>query len=255
MEIEIKGIPTHYIDEGTGAETILLLPGWGATAAAYTLIIKQLSETHRVLALDLPGFGKTPEPMTPWSVDDYADFTAEFVARMGLSSLILMGHSYGGRIIIKLCSRSPGFTVRRVVLIDSAGIRRPLTPKQEKKQKRWKTLKAIFEKSILKKLFPSLVQTLQNRYGSADYAAASPVMKQTLIRSVNDDETDLLSAVTPPTLLIWGDRDTATPPDDGYTMQRLIPNATMVVVQDAGHFPFVDQPFAFKKILRDHFAS
>ena len=137
MNIQINGIDLHYAVAGEGKESIVILPGWGATSAVYTLMIKQLSEVYTVYTLDLPGFGITPEPPVAWSIDDYARLVMDFLQACGLTSVILMGHSYGGRIIINLCNRDCPFTISRVVLIDSAGIKTPLSAAQQKKQKKY----------------------------------------------------------------------------------------------------------------------
>ena len=254
VQIEVNGIQTSYELQGTAGLPVLILPGWGATAPVYRAIAGQLAENHLVYTLDLPGFGVTPEPPQAWSVDDYAEFVIAFVGALGLRELILFGHSYGGRIILNLCSRPAlPFTAAKLVLTDSAGIKNPLTPEQQKRQDRYKKLKKTAQGKLASKLFPHAIERLQQKYGSADYAAASPVMKQTLIKSVSEDYSDRLPHVRQKTLLIWGRNDTATPLSNGETMLRLLPDAHLEVVDDAGHFPFLDQPFDFRRILGKYF--
>ena len=252
MNITVKGISANYIAEGNG-EPLLILPGWGATSAVYNLIVKQLSEKFKVFVLDLPGFGITPEPSEPWTIDDYADFVTEFITKMDLTSLAIAGHSYGGRIIINLCSRELPFEINRVILIDSAGIKNPLSKEKQKKQAQYKKLKKLFGKKPFTTLFPQAVEKLQKKYGSSDYANASPIMRQTLVNSVSQDYTDKIPCITQETLLIWGDLDTATPISDALTMNKLIKNSKLEVIKGTGHFPFIDSPFEFRKILKNYF--
>ena len=123
MEITIDGRKVRYIDEGEGPE-VLLLHGWAAPAETYRLIIDHLKSRCRVVAPDLPGFGGSEEPGAPWSADDYADFVLRFAQAAKLSSPVLIGHSNGGRIIIKLMNREGlPFAVPKIVLMDSAGIK------------------------------------------------------------------------------------------------------------------------------------
>lgn len=254
MIININGIETHYAKEGSSSLPILILPGWGANSSVYTIISKQLSQKYTVYSLDLPGFGITSEPPISWTIDDYADFVTAFINELQLKELILIGHSYGGRIIINLCNRrSNPFTIKEVVLIDSAGIKNPLTKEQEKRQKSFKKLKAFYSNSIVSSIFPKALEKLQKKYGSSDYANASPVMKETLVKAVTQDYTDLLPNITQKVFLIWGKEDTATPITDAYKMKELIPDSELEIIENAGHFPFLDQPFAFRKIINNHF--
>ena len=250
MTLDISGIETSYLKSGSG-EPLLLLPGWGATAAAYNLPIKQLSEKYTVYALEMPGFGVTPEPKEAWDVDDYADFVTEFIEKTGIDNFIIAGHSYGGRVILKLCSRENKFTIKKVVLIDAAGLRHELSPEAKARQEKYKKLKKFYNKKLVSTFCPSAVEKLQKKYGSSDYANASPIMRETLVKSVNEDLESLLPCVPSGAVLIWGRNDTATPVSDGEKMKGVIPDSTLTVIEGAGHFPFIDQPFEFMKVIRD----
>lgn len=240
MEITIDGLRINYVDEGQGAE-VLLLHGWGAPAQSYRLIIDHLSPRCRVVAPDLPGFGGSGEPEKPWSVDDYADFVIKFASAVGLSSPVLIGHSYGGRVIIKLMNRqSLPFTVPKIILIASAGI---------KPRRGLKYYLKVLPYKAAKRLFPALAQKMRGKIGSTDYRSASPVMRGTMVLSINEDLTPLLPGIKPPTLLIWGEKDTATPLSDGRTMEKLIPNAGLVVLRDCGHFCFAERWGQFSRVL------
>ncbi len=253
MQITVNGINADYVMQGTG-EPVLILPGWSATAPAYQTIIKTLSEKFCVYVLNLPGFGVTPEPSEPWCVDDYVDFTIGFIQQLGFSSLTLLGHSFGGRIIIKMLSRNElPFSVKQVVLVDSAGIKPTPSAEKQKKSERYNHLKKLYGGKLVSKLCPSAMEKLRRKYGSADYAAASPIMRQCLIRTVREDLTGLIKNVTPGALLIWGRDDTATPVQDAEQMKERIPGAVLHIIDGAGHFPFIDQPFEFRRILADFF--
>ena len=94
---KIDDISVNYIEEGEG-DVVLLLHGWGANITLYQGIIDTLKRGRRVIALDLPGFGKTPEPERPWCVDDYVDFVLKFIASFRLKKLSVVVHSFGGRV-------------------------------------------------------------------------------------------------------------------------------------------------------------
>ena len=254
MNIDINGIKTSYICEGNG-EALLILPGWSATSPTYNLLTKQLSSKYTVYVLDLPGFGITPEPSEPWCVDDYADFVSDFINTLGIKKLTIMGHSFGGRIIIKLLNRDNNFEVVKVGLVDAAGIKNQLSSEQSKRQAKYKKLKKIYSGSVMQKLFPGALEKFQNKYGSKDYAAASPIMKQCLVKAVNEDLTDLIPNIKNETVLIWGKNDTATPYSNAMAMNDMIKDSKLIGIENAGHFPFIDQPFEFRKAIEKHFIN
>ena len=240
MVTTIDGRKVQFIDEGQGPE-VLLLHGWAAPAELYRLIINHLSKRCRVVAPDLPGFGGSEEPDRPWAVDDYVDFTLKFAESVGLTSPMLLGHSYGGRIIIKLMNRRDlPFTVPKIVLMDAAGIKRRHGLSYYMK---------VYSYKAAKHLLPPLAEKMRSKVGSSDYKNASPLMRQTMVLALNEDLTDLLPGIRVPTLLIWGENDTATPLSDGQLMEKAIPDAGLVVLKEAGHFAFAQRWAQCQRVL------
>lgn len=249
MNITVSGLKINYVKTGEGP-CVLLLHGWGSNADAFGPAIKSLAENHEVIALDFPGFGQSDMPPEPWCVDDYTDFVIEFIKEMGVKSLSLIGHSFGGRVIIKLANRDNlPFEIHKLVLVDSAGIKPKKSLKTRIRQRIYKICKGFLSIGFMKKLFPNAIDALQGKFGSADYKSAPPVLRQTLVRVVNEDLTHLLPTIKQSTLLFWGDKDTATPLTDAKTMEKLIPDAGLVTVEGAGHFSFAEQPYLFRRVL------
>lgn len=248
MEINVNNISVNYIDEGNG-QPVLFLQGWGTNIELYKKLTNKIAEKHRIIALDLPGFGKTKEPDRAWNIDDYTDFILEFIKLKKLDNLILMGHSFGGRIIIKLMSRKREFKVEKIVLLDSAGIKAKTSLKKQIKQKCFKICKKLLRTSIGEKFFPGKVEKMQRKYGSADYRKASPIMRQVLVKTINEDLTELLSNIDVPTLLVWGDQDTATPISDAHLMERLIPDSGLVILKNTGHYSFLEDFYTFSRVI------
>ncbi len=238
---KIDDIPVNYIEKGNG-EAVLLLHGWGANITLYQGIIDTLAKGRRVIALDMPGFGKTPEPPGPWCVDDYVDFVLKFIETFEVERISIVVHSFGGRVFFKMNSRKDlPFTIEKAVLIDSAGILPKKTLKQKISLRCYKIGCAVMSTRVLHFLYPDAVDDMRRRRGSADYNNATPTMRATLVKVVNEDLEPFIHLVKCPTLLIWGDRDTATPLADGKRMEELIPDAGLVVCEGAGHFSFAEQ--------------
>lgn len=250
---KIDGITVNYIEKGAG-EAILLLHGWGANITLYEGIIQVLSRGHRVIALDMPGFGKTPEPPEPWCVDDYVDFVMKFIESFGLSKFSIVVHSFGGRVFFKMNARKDlPFTIERAVLIDSAGILPKKSFRQKVSLRCYKIGRAVMSTKILHFLYPDAVDDMRRKRGSADYNSATPIMRSTLVKVVNEDLEPLMHLVKCPTLLIWGDMDTATPLSDAKRMEQLIRDAGLVVCEGAGHFSFAQQPVKVHSALAAFF--
>ncbi len=249
MTINIFGLKINYRRSGSGTP-VLFLHGWGSSMDAFRAAFDSLSESHEVMALDLPGFGGSDSPHTPWSVDDYTNLVIEFIKVMGVSRLSCIGHSFGGRVIIKLANRRDvDFTLNKLVLVDSAGIKPAKTLRTRIRQRTYKLLRGFLSLKPMVRLFPNALDKLRGHFGSSDYKNASPILRQTLVNVVNEDLTGLLPTIDRPTLLVWGDADTATPISDAHLMEKLIPDAGLVTIKGAGHFSFIEQPYLFDKVL------
>jgi len=245
---KVFGLDVHYIEEGEG-ELVVLLHGWGSNIELFQPTVDTLKGSYKVVTMDMPGFGLSEEPDEPWDVDRYVDFLLAFLEPYHADQVILLGHSFGGRVIIKLCARELPFTVDKVILVDAAGVLPERSPWEKFKQKLIKLTKWFFQLAIIQKLFPNLLESLRRRSGSADYNAASPVMRQTLVKVVNEDLCDLMPHITCPALLIWGTADTATPLSDAVRMNSLMPESAIVKLEGAGHFSFLEQQPRYLRIL------
>lgn len=242
MTIRIDDILTNYIDKGDG-DVILLLHGWGSNITLFDGIVKILSASHRVIALDMPGFGKTPEPSEAWCVDDYVDFVAKFINCLNIRELSILAHSFGGRVLFKLnAKKALPLVINKAVLIDSAGIMPKKSLRQKISLRMYKAARAVMSTKALRFLYPDAVENMRKKRGSADYNNATPTMRATLVKVVNEDLKPLIPELKCPTLLIWGDKDTATPISDAKLMEQLIPDSGLVVCEGAGHYSFLEQP-------------
>lgn len=138
------------------------------------------------------------------------------------------------------------FAIERIILVDSAGIRPEKSDAQKKKESIIKFGKKLVSGS------PKLLDKLRNMTGSADYRAASPLMRRVLVNVVNEDLTELLPKIGVETLLVWGTLDTATPIADAEKMEKLIPDAGLARIEGAGHFSFLENPSLYHAILSSY---
>src|SRR5258708_38189547 len=108
----------HFQIEMTGARSVLFLHGWRSNKEILQPVIAQLQNQFNIYGLDLPGFGGSQTPQKSLSVGDYANVVGEFIRKLELKRVILVGHSFGGRVAIKLAANHPA-TVEKLILVDS----------------------------------------------------------------------------------------------------------------------------------------
>ncbi len=248
--IDINGMRANFWTRGEGAKgkpDVVLLHGWGCDHTIWKTVQEHLTSAgFRVTALDFPGFGASDEPPTPWGMEDYTAWFESFMAARGIVNPVLIGHSFGGRVSLIYASRNP---VNKVVLVDAAGVKPRRSPRYYVKVWSFKALKWLAPLFLGRKKATELIDRRRAKAASADYKAASPVMRGTLSRVVNEDLRRFMPKITAPTLLVWGDKDTATPLRDAKTMEHLIPDAGLVVFPGAGHYSFLERHGQFAAIL------
>lgn len=253
-DIEIDGQILHYRESGpqTGVPAVLM-HGWGCDRTTLASIASVLDKKMHVFSVDFPGHGLSPEPESIWGVEEYTALIEKFIAQLDLKNPMLLGHSFGGRVGILYSSRHP--EVSKLILVDAAGVKptRPLS--YHLRVRSFKVAKALAPILLGKKHGNKLIEDWRRSKGSADYAAASPRMRAILSRVVNEDLRAVMPSIKAPTLLIWGANDTATPVADAKVMEKLIPDAGLVVFPAAGHYSFLDASGAFSSVLRSFMKS
>ena len=220
---------------------LLLLHGWGASLELmWPLAERMAAAGHRVYAIDLPGFGASDLPPAPWTLRDYASFVLCFLDSRGLQQVDLGGHSFGGRISLMLGADSPQ-RLRRLLLFNSAGLRRPQPLPARLRLRLYQLARATLQGLRLNAAAATLGDAYYQRYASPDYRAAQGVMRATFLNIVNEDMLPFARRIRLPTLLFWGDRDEATPLWMGRKLEAAIPDAGLIVWEDAGHYSYLDR--------------
>jgi pimeloyl-ACP methyl ester carboxylesterase len=247
----VDGLRIAYRERGARSDRlpIVVLHGWGASGAAVGSILNCVAADRRAVAPDLPGFGASDPPPVAWGSAEYAELVRTFLKQLGIERASFIGHSHGGRVAIRLAATAPEL-VERLVLVDSAGIRPWRGPTYHARVMAFKTARRLLQSGPLRGS-GAVQEWLGERFGSADYRQAG-TMRGTLVRLVNEDLRAFLPRVGAPTLLIWGERDDQTPLADGRLIERLIPDAGLVVFPGAGHFAYADDPGRFCRIV-SHF--
>lgn len=250
-EIGLEGLTVRMEVTGEG-RPLILMHGWGCDHTTVRSIAATAAMTHTVYNIDFPGFGGSQEPDEVWGVERYTRLIEELVVKEGLERPVLVGHSFGGRVAILYASRNE---VDKVVLVDAAGIKPSRSLGYYLKVYSFKAAKRFWQLVLGKEKAQKRIDAMRARRGSGDYAAASPMMRRILSKVVNEDLTDRLHMIKAPTLLVWGENDTATPMADARKMAKLIPDAGLVSFPGCGHYSFLDNPGQFRAVLSSFLKS
>jgi pimeloyl-ACP methyl ester carboxylesterase len=238
----------HILRRGTG-KPVLLLHGWGASADLFARTIEGLEDSFELIAPDFPGFGATEQPPAPWGVGDYMAWVVALLDELGIQRASVVGHSFGGRVGVKLAALHPE-RVEKLVLTDAAGIRPKRTVAYHVRVRIFKTTRWLSQQPWTPGPLRAWAAARIASSGSLDYQATSGVMRGTFVRTVNEDLREHLPRIQAPTLLIWGDRDEDTPLADGQLMERAIPDAGLVVFNGSGHYAYIEQAARFNLIVK-----
>lgn len=231
-----------YIEIGSGSP-IVFLHGWGRTADDFLPLMEELKNQHRLIAIDLPGHGDSDEPSGDLSLDGLAKTLLEFFKLNEINNPILICHSFGARLAIKLASN--GKVKNKLVFTGGAGI--------EKKSISYKL--KVFNYKIMKLLvktpfYSQYKEDLFANSGSVDYKNASPTMKKVLSLAVSEDLTHLLSKIDNEVLLYWGSEDLATPLWHGELMNNKIKKSKLISKQGLTHYAFLEDPIDFNNEVK-----
>ncbi len=188
-----------------------------------------------------------------WGVEQYTRLIEKFVAAEGIMHPVLLGHSFGGRVGLLYASRNSG--VSKLILVDAAGVKPRRKASYYIKVYSYKLGKAFYRLVLGQERSQARIERMRAARGSSDYNNASPMMRRILSRVVNEDLCHVMPSIKAPTLLIWGEDDTATPLSDAKKMERLIPDAGLVSFPGCGHYSFLDNPYLFGSVLKSFINS
>lgn len=243
---------TYYTNTGytPSQTTIILLHGWRSESKVWFQVIERMQKNHpkfNYLAIDLPGFGSSSAPATDWKMSNYADLVNNLIVKLNLQKVILVGHSFGGRTSIKLAGEvydKEKYEIKKIILTGSAGFI-DLSSSTNLKQKVAKILKPIFNLPIISSLKPVIYKSI----GADDYNSRED-LKQIFVNVINEDLSKQMKSVKQHTLIISGRKDESTPVSFGERMNQLIPNSELQIIENAGHFAFLDQPQEWIELVK-----
>lgn len=239
MFFKYKDISMYYETLGNHSKSLLILPGWGDTRNTFTNLSAFLSNYFTVYIIDYPGFGNSTFPSRDLTIFDYSDLIYEFIKELNLDDPILIGHSFGGRIITVLTGYYQ-YKFSNIILMDSAGIKPKTTIKKLLHKLSYKIAKKI-GKLLPKKYQKKYYKNLFSKYASTDYQALPINMRKTFQNVINTDLKNYLKYINSKVLIIWGNNDYDTPIKDAKIINNKIKNSELIIIDNVGHFPYLER--------------
>lgn len=244
MQTVIESILTNYEIFGSkNRKSVLILHGWGQSIENWKTVAQKISEKYRVILLDFPGFGSSSQSEHAFDLQNYSEFVNNFIEANKLKDLILIGHSFGGKISIKLTSETP--VIKQLFLISPSGIEN-------------KSFIVILKTLIFKILKNSLFwlpQNVKEKYvlifGSRDYKNAGN-MRETFKKVIGEKIDLSAKKINIPTIIIWGENDKELGLKNALKLKSLIKNSTLRVLWGIGHSPNIESPEKLANLLSEY---
>ena len=250
---------TYRYHKGQNQKTVLLLHGWGGNLNSFRFLEERLkTDGFSVITIDFPGFGGSDAPKKDFTLDDYVKIVKELLEQENVKDYSIVAHSFGGRVAIKLASINTlnqkhieqensgneivNFSLQKLVLVDSAGIKPRFDLKTKFKIWRYKFLKKLKKIGLTKKDLSD--------FGSDDYKAMPEELKVVFNRIVNEDLTENLKLIDCPTLLVWGKDDKDTPYYMAKKMKKSIKDSAIITFE-GGHFAYLKHAEKFYNITKE----
>lgn len=227
---------------GSDRPWVLALHGWQRSHRDFSAVL----EGFDAIAIDLPGFGSAPAPPGAWSTADYAAWVAPVLDEMG-DAAVLLGHSFGGRVAVHLAAAHPQRVSAQI--LTGVPLTRPPGVKPPKAPRGFRVGRALHRAGLVS---DARMDSLRERHGSADYRAAAGVMRQVLVKAVNEDYLDALGSFPGPVELVWGTEDTAAPLAAAQVALGVCARGRLTPLPGVGHFTPLQATAALRSALEDH---
>jgi pimeloyl-ACP methyl ester carboxylesterase len=234
---------------------IIILHGWNLSGEKFSPL-SDLLKLHKypVFSPDLPGFGNNYELKKTLTLDDYVKFLQLYISKLGCEKVILIGHSFGGRVAIKYSVKNP----EKVTLLFLTGV--PGLPPVRKMKVMFfliisKVGKYIFKFPLLSPFEAIFRKYLYKGARAGDYYKASGLLKKTFLNVINEDLIGYMKKLTVKTVLIWGKDDHTVSYKIAVKMSKLMTRSTLHVTEGENHrYPY-SSPIKFYSIMKRYLSA
>jgi pimeloyl-ACP methyl ester carboxylesterase len=273
--MRVGGVDTYAVEAGDG-DPVVLIHGYGDTADGWRRVVPGLlAAGHRVIAIDVPPFGRSGDPRAPLLIDFYKEFFPELFERLELERATVIGHSLGGAISLHLTLQEPQL-VERLGLVAPAGLGKgppwwwhllagyeyawktalsvptPLTPVLVKQGlTRFLDWRLFHDSRQMRETIDHLVSMHGNRQGLDRLLAAGRCCIESYTGTLLEDS----AAIDVPLFMVWGEHDGLVPAKHAHEFGQVHPDAHVHVFSDCGHYPHIELPSRFNRLLHTWLAG
>lgn len=271
--VTVGGEPMNVVEMGEGP-AIVFVHGLSGSWSNWLEQMPVFAASHRVIAMDLPGFGASPMPREPITISAYARVLDGMLDTLDVSAATLVGNSMGGFVSAELAIAYPQ-RVERLVVVSPAGIstyRNRNVVRVEPYMRRaapilaaytgWTAARSdwVARRPGLRNISLGLVTRHPSRLPAPLAAelmrgAGKPGFMQALRANIDYPLRERLPEIACPTLIVWGDQDKVIPMKDASVFEELIPNSRKVIFEDTGHLSMIERPAAFNELLDEFVAE
>jgi pimeloyl-ACP methyl ester carboxylesterase len=265
----VHGARVNYVEMGAGSP-VVLVHGLSGCWQNWLENIPHLAKRHRVIAMDLPGFGESELPQEEISIPGYGRFVDAFLGSIGIEQGALVGNSMGGFIAAETAISHPS-RVEKLVLVSAAGFIRydgRRLRAAERAARLFHPMTAAFlarrehlvrRPKLRSRMLYGVVRYPDKIPPELAYEVASGAGKPGFLDAfgaiMDYDFRDRLPDVSAPTLIVWGRNDRIVPVSGAYEYERLIPNAHLEIFEETGHVPMLERPARFNQVVEDFLRS
>ena len=226
-----------YAWQSTDNPSFAFLHGWGRDCSDFEYFYNKIDG----IFIDLPGFGKSPEPNRAWSPNDYSIWLNEVLPD---SVDTIVAHSFGGRVATHYLNNFNN--INRSIMVGVPLLKYSNSQKGEKLE-----LKLLKKANKFNILPDSYIEKYKRKHGSLDYRNSEGLMRDILVSAVNDDMSGILKKLNSPIYLIWGDKDKEVPLRVAQEALGMLNDSRLFVLKDVGHNPFINKSNEVMEIIKD----
>lgn len=264
-QVTIGDRAVNYVDLGSGDRAVVFVHGLGGSWQNWLENLPAVAQAHRVIALDLPGFGRSEMPSAPISITGFAAAVDELCGRLGLGPVAVVGNSMGGFTTAEMAIRHPE-RVELAVLVDAAGITTATLARNwfsERFARKFiahglggdpRAARVVLARPGYMALGMGIVFRYPTRLrrdllAEQLLSIGAPGFGPSFDAILSHDFTQRLAEIACPTLVVQGTHDVLVPLGDAYEFASRIPRATTLILEDTGHVPMLERPLTFNRAL------
>ncbi|MBI5117656.1 alpha/beta hydrolase [Candidatus Poribacteria bacterium] len=254
--VSVDEVPTRYIEEGAGGETIVFIHGFSSSLYTWRQCIGPIAAKHHVVALDLKGFGFSGKPPSEYTIDGYVDFLIHFMDATGVRTATLCGNSMGGNIAWRAALKYPE-RVDKLILVDASGYEEkhpgiPLFLKLGRLPGVGELLSAFMTRgrvrSVLESAYYDPVHVTERTVSAYYYSMKTEGAMRAVLARLRRKGSDAaqwqgrIPEIKAPTLIIWGENDKWIEKENAIRFHKDIRGSMLVIIPECGHVPQEEKP-------------